>query len=72
MRNSAEIINAIKTMKTGKAARPSEVNFEMIASSGQDREEVIREICQKVLDKKEMLHDWKTSVVVPIYKIKIR
>ena len=55
MRNScAEIIIAIKTIKTGKAARPSEDNFEMIASSGQDREEVIREICQKVLDEKEM------------------
>ena len=64
----AEIINAIKTMKTGKAAGPSEVNFEMIAASGEVGEKVMRELCQRVLDGKGMPDDWKTSMVVPIYK----
>ena len=31
----AEILNAIKPMKTGKAVGPSKVNVEMIAASSQ-------------------------------------
>ena len=61
----AEIINTIKVMKTGKAARP---NFETIAANGQIREKVMRKLCQRVLDGKGMPHGWKTSVVEPIYK----
>ena len=41
----AEIINAIKAMKTGKAAGPSEVNFEMIVLSGQVGEQAMRKLC---------------------------
>ena len=39
----AEIKHAVKAMKTAKAAGPSDVNAEMIAASGQVKEEVIRE-----------------------------
>ena len=46
----AESINAVKVIKTGKAAGPSEVNVEMIAS---------RKLCQRVLDGKGMPDDWK-------------
>ena len=44
-----------------------EVNVEMIAASDQVRE-VMREFYQIVLDRKDMPNDWKTSVLVPIYK----
>ena len=40
----------------------------MIAASRQ--EEVMRELCQRVLDGKDMPEKWKTNVVVPIYKAK--
>ena len=55
-------------MKTEKTAVPSEANVKVIAASGQVGEEVLREICQKVLDRKSIPDDWKTGVVVPVYK----
>ena len=61
----AEIINAIKAIKTEKAAGPSEVNVDVIAASGQVGEEVMRVFCQRVLD--EMPDNWKTNVLVLIY-----
>ena len=48
----AEIINAIKAMKIGKAAGPSEVNVEITATSGQVREEMMRELGQRVWTEK--------------------
>ena len=44
----------------------------MTAASGQAEEEVIRKllVCQSVLDEKVMPGDWKTSVLVSIYKEK--
>ena len=66
----AEIINAIKAMKTGMTAGPSKVNFKMIAASGQVREEVMRKVYQRLLDSNGIPDDWKTSMVVPIYKEK--
>ena len=55
----AEIVNAIKMVKTGKAAGHG---------SGQVGEEVMRGVCERVLDGKGMPVDRKTSMVVPIYK----
>ena len=40
----------------------------MINASGKVRIDVIMKLCQRVLDKKGMSEDWKTSVLVPIYK----
>ena len=55
-------------MKLGKAAGPSEVNMDMIMASGKFGVEVLKKLCQRVLDGKGMPEEWKTSVVVPIFK----
>ena len=66
----AEVLKAIKVMKTGRAAGLSEVNIEMINASGQVGVEVMTELCQKVLDGAGMPDEWKTSVMLPIFKRK--
>ena len=63
-----EVTKAIGAMKSGKAAGPSEVSAEMIAASGEVGIDVMMELCQRVLDGKGMPDEWKTSVVVPIFK----
>ena len=55
-------------MKLGKAAGPSEVNTDMIMASGKFSVGVLKQLCQRVLDGKSMPEEWKTSVVVPIFK----
>ena len=57
-------------MKTGKAAGLSEVNVEIIATSSQVGEEVIRKLCERLTNGKGIPNNWKTSVVVPTYKEK--
>ena len=64
-----EITIAMKKIKLGKASG-SEVSMEMINASGKVGIDVMMKLCQRVLDKKEMLEDRKTSVIVPIYKEK--
>ena len=39
-----------------------------INTNGKVEIDVMMKLCQRVLDGKEMLEDWKTSVMVPIYK----
>ena len=63
-----EMAMAIKVMKPGKAARPSEVCEEMISASGEVGVSVMVELCQRVLDGKKMPDEWQTSVLVPIFK----
>ena len=63
-----EVIKAINKMKLGKAAGPSEVNMDMIMASGKFGVGVLKKLCQRVLDGKGMPEEWKTSVVVPIFK----
>ena len=57
-------------MILGKASGLSEVSMKMINASGKVAIEVIMKLCQRVLDGKRMPEDWKTSVMVPIYKEK--
>ena len=57
-------------MKQRKAAGLSEVTTEMIAAGGRIAEEVMLQLCQRVLDEKGIPNEWKTSVVVPIFKRK--
>ena len=59
-----EVIKA----KLGKAAGPSEVNMDMIMASVKFGVGVLKKLCQRVLDGKGMPEEWKTSVVVPIFK----
>ena len=63
-----EVMEAMNKMKLGKAAGPSEVNMDMILASGTFRVGVTKKFCQRVLDGEGMPEEWKTSVVVPIYK----
>ena len=55
-------------MKSGKATGPSEVSVEMIVASGKIGVKVMMELCQRVLDGRGMPDEWKTSVIVPIFK----
>ena len=63
-----EIVEAIQSMKSGKATGTSGVSVEMIVASGEIGVKVMMELCQCVLDGREMPDDWKTSVIVPIFK----
>ena len=63
-----KIAIAIKVMKLGKAAGPSEVCAEMISAGGEIGVSVTVELCQRVLDGKGMPDEWQTSVFVPIFQ----
>lgn len=63
-----EVVKAIKEMKMGKAAGPSEVCVEMIEASGEIGIDVMVELCQRVLDGKGMPDEWTLSVLIPIFK----
>ena len=65
-----KVREAIRKMKQGKAAVLSEITMEMIAAGGRIAEEVMLQLCQRVLDGKGILDEWKTSIVVPIFKEK--
>ena len=65
-----EVREAIRKMKQGKAAGLSEVTTEMIVAGSRIAEEVMLQLCQQVLDGKGIPDEWKTSVVVPIFKEK--
>ena len=55
-------------MKSEKATGKSEVSVEMIVASGKIGVKVKMELCQRVLDAREMHDKWKTSVIVTIFK----
>ena len=63
-----EIVEAIQKMKSGKATGLFEVSVEMIVASGEIGVKVMMELCQRVLDGRGMPDEWKTSVIVPIFK----
>ena len=63
-----EIVKAIQSMKSGKATGPSEVSMEMIVASGEIGVKVMTELRQQVLDGRGIPEEWKTSVIVPIFK----
>ena len=63
-----EVREAIRKIKQRKAARLSEIATEMIVAGGKIAEEVMLQLCQQVLDEKEIPDKRKTSVVVPIFK----
>ena len=62
-----EIVEAIQSMKSGKANGTSEVSVKMIVASGEIGVKVMMELCQRVLDGRGMPDEWKTSVIVPIW-----
>ena len=66
-----EVREAIRKMKQGKALGLSEITTEMIVAGGRNAEEVMLQLCQRVLDGKGIPNEWKTSVVVPIFNGRI-
>ena len=62
-----EVMKAMNKMKSGKAAGPSEVNMDMIISSGKFVV-IIKKLCQRILDGEDVSEEWKTSAVVTIFK----
>ena len=65
-----KVREVIRKMKEGKAAGLSETTMEMIVAGGRIAEEVMLQLCQRVLDGKGIPDEWKTSIVVPIFKEK--
>ena len=54
---------AIKVIKPGKTAGPSEVCAEMISAGGEVGVSAMVELCQRVLDEKGMPNELQTSVL---------
>ena len=67
-RTPNEIVEAMQRRKSGKASGTSEVSVEMIVASGEIGVKVMIELCQRVLDGRGTPDEWKTSVIVPIFK----
>ena len=63
-----EIVEAMQKMKSGKATGPSEVSVVMMVANDEIGVKVMMELFQRVLDGKGMPDEWKTNVVVPIFK----
>ena len=62
-----EVMEAMNKLKLRKAAGPSEVNMDMIIARETFGVGVMK-VCQRVLDGEGMPKEWKTSVVVTIFK----
>ena len=65
-----EVMKAMNKMKLGKAAGPSKVNMDMIISSGKFVF-IIKKLCQRMLNGEDVSEEWKTSLVVSMFKGKV-
>ena len=63
-----KITEAMQKMKSGKATGPSKISVKMIVAGSKIGVKVMIELCQCVLDGRRMPDEWKTSVIVPIFK----
>ena len=63
-----EVRGTIRKMKQGKAAGLCEIITEMIVEGGRIAEEVMLQLCQRVLGRNGIPDEWKSSVMVPICK----
>ena len=63
-----EIVEAMQKMKPRKATGRFEVCVKIIVASGKIGVKLIMELCQRVLEGRGMPDEWKTSVIVPIFK----
>ena len=57
-------------LKNGKALELSKISVEVIKASGQMGVNVLRKLGQYILDGVGMLTEWKSSVIIPLYKNK--
>ena len=64
----AEVVDAVKEMKLGKAAGPSDVVAEMVKLSGDDGITWMKEIFNQVIHEGKIPDDWRKSWMVTVYK----
>ena len=65
-----EVRAAVGKIKQGRVAGLFKGTTEMIAAGGRISEELMLQLCQRVLDGKGIPDEWKTNVVVPIFRKK--
>ena len=63
-----EVHAAMKGMKRGKAGGISGVVAEHLKGSGELGIGVMTELCNRMLDGEDMPEDWRSSILVPLYK----
>ena len=63
-----EMVIAVEAIKPGKTAGPSEVCAQIISASEEVEIAVMMELCQRVLDRKEMPDEWQSNAQIPIFK----
>ena len=65
-----KIVEEMQKMKSGKASGPSEVSVKIIGVSDKNGVKVVMELCLRDLDGRGMPDEWKTGVIVSIFKEK--
>ena len=65
-----EIVEAMQKIKLRKTTGPFEISVGMIVASGAIGGKMMMELCQRVLDGREIHDEWKTMVILPIFKRK--
>ena len=63
-----EVEEAIRNMKVGKAAGPSEIVVEMLKAAGNKGVKIMTKICNHVVREGAMPREWELSTLIPIYK----
>ena len=63
-----DIVEAMQKTKSGKATGRSEVSVKMIVASGEIEIKVMMALCQHILNGSGMPDEWKTRVIMPIFK----
>ena len=63
-----EVKKALKKMKNGKAAGPTQVTADLLKAGGDFCAELLAAICRRVAEEERPPDDWKDSWTSPIYK----
>ena len=63
-----EVVGALRKMKEGKAAGPSEVVAEMIRAAEELGVEWMTDLCNTIIVEERIPEDWKRSILIPVYK----
>ena len=63
-----EVEGAVRNMKVGKAAGPSEIVVEMLKADGNKGVKIMTKLCNHVVREGAMPKEWELSTLIPIYK----
>src|SRR5277367_1651220 len=63
-----EVVEALKQTKGGKAAGVDNVTPEMLKEGGEEMVEWLSKLCNKAFEEGSVPEDWKSAIIVPIYK----